>query len=562
MGNDSTGLSRRWFLRDSALALGAAAFATPLLAACGGSGTAGGVSDKKGLAAVLPEYVPSSGGAKPDLPGVAGASGARTTPGYLSYPADLVKTVKQTPGAGGSYKAITPLWGSIPPSGNAYYQAVNKALGADLVVSPANGNTYATTIPTLVAGDRLPDWIQLPTWWNGTFNTGELAAKRFADLTPYLSGGNIRKYPNLAAIPTGGWEAGAWEGKLYGIPSFATQQALAGVLYYRKDVFDARGVNPDEVKSADDLYHLGAELTAVKSNVWAFDNLWLMIQQMYKVPSGFYVEGGKLHSGYESPQMEAALEFAYKLAKSGYVHPNALANDTSSATQTFYSGKLLVQAGGSGGWNVMDAQAGMAADPAYVRGAFKIFSADGSTPTILLGPATSQISYLNKSLSQKQIEECLRIADFLAAPFGTYEYTLLNYGVEGVDWKKGAHGPEYTDKGRKEASQVTYQFLCAPESVVSNPGFDAITQAYCAWSAEAVKYAAKPVFWNMNVTVPSRFASAATAQQVIDIIIQVTCGTKTVADYKDTVKTWKAAGGDQLTAWYQTNVLDKHGTGQ
>ncbi|MEV0611758.1 hypothetical protein AB0I81_00425 [Nonomuraea sp. NPDC050404] len=283
---------------------------------------------------------------------------------------------------------------------------------------------------------------------------------------------------------------------------------------------------------------------------------------MFKVPSGFYVEGGKLRSGYDSPQTQAALEFAYKLAKSGYMHPDALANDTSSATQRFYSGKELVQPGGTGGWNVMDAQAGTAADAAYVRGAFKLFSADGSTPVIWLGPATSQISYLNKSLSQKQIEECLRLADFLAAPFGTYEYTLLNYGVEGEHWKRGDNGPEYTEKGRKEASQVTYQFLCAPESIVSNPGHNAITEAYCAWSADAAKYAAKPVFWNMNVTVPSRFASVSTAQQVNDIITQVTCGTKTVADFKETVKTWKAAGGDQLVAWYQTNVLDKYGTGQ
>lgn len=564
MGTGGFGLSRRRLLRDTAFGVGAAAAGVPLLSGCGSSSAAsGGVSNSKDLKTSLPDYVPLAAGTKPDIPSVTGANGALTDPGYLTYPTNLVKTVSETPGAGGSYSAITPLWGSIPTAGNAYYQAVNKALGANLTVDPANGNTYNNTIPTLVAGNKLPDWIQLPSWWNATLNVGELAASKFADLTPHLSGSNIRKYPNLAAIPTGGWQAGAWEGKLYGIPSFVTGQAVAGALYYRKDVFDAKGIDPDQITTADDLYHLGAELTAPKSNVWAFDVLWLMIQQIYDVPSGgYYVQDGKVHSALDSPQMIAALEFAYKLAKSGYVHPDALANNTSNATQRFYSGKELVQPGGTGGWNVMDAQQGQAANPAYVRGAFKLFSFDGSTPTIALGPSTSEISYLNKSLSSSQIEECLRLANYLAAPFGSYEYTLINYGVEGVDWTMGKTGPTYTSAGQKEANEQTYQFLCSPQEVVSNPGYSSITQAYCAWSAEAVKYAYKPTFWNMNVTVPSRYSSVSTAQEVNDIITQVTCGTKTVGDFQSALKSWKSSGGDAMVAWYQTNVYDKYGAGQ
>ncbi|WP_051450836.1 ABC transporter substrate-binding protein [Actinospica robiniae] len=563
MHNGGFGLSRRSLLRNSALGAGAAAVGVPLLAACGSSASASGGVSSKGLKTSLPDYVPLAAGTKPDIPSVTGVNGALTDPGYLNYPTNLVKTVSQVPGSGGSYSAITPLWGSIPTAGNAYYQAIDKALGAHLAVNPANGNTYNNTIPTLVAGNKLPDWIQLPSWWNASLNVGELAAGKFADLTSHLSGSNIRKYPNLAAIPSGGWEAGAWEGKLYGIPSFVTGQAFAGALYFRKDVFDAKGIDPADVKSADDLYQLGAELTAPKANVWAFDVLWLMIQQIYKVPSGgFFVQDGKVHSGFESPQMIPALEFAYKLAKSGYVHPDALANDTSNATQRFYSGKELVQPGGTGGWNVMDAQSGRAANPAYVRGAFPLFASDGSTPTIALGPSTSEISYLNKNLSSSQIEECLRIADYLAAPFGSYEYTLINYGVEGADWSMGAAGPTYTATGQKEANEQTYQFLASPQSVVSNPGYSSITQAYCAWSAAAVKQAYKPTFWNMNVTVPSRYSSVSTAQEVNDIITQVTCGTKAVGDFQAALKTWKSSGGDAMVAWYQTNVYDIYGAGQ
>ena len=545
-------------------ALGAAA-AAPLLAACsGGSSTAnGGVSTTKGLAKVLPEYVPATGGVTPDIPSVNGVHGAITDPGYLKYPTDLVRSVTDKPGAGGTYTAITPLWGSIPPGGSDYYKAVNAALGANVTISPANGNSYNNTVPTLVAGNKLPDWIQLPTWWNSALNVGELAATKFADLTDFLSGSKIRKYPHLAAIPTGGWQAGAWAGRLYGIPSFTTGDGVPGALFFREDVFDAKGINPDDIKTADDLYHLGGQLTATKSNVWAFDVLWLMVQFMYKVPAGgYYIDHGKLRSSYDTPQMESALEYAYKLAKSGYVHPDALAGNNSSGGQRFYSGQCLVGAGGTGAWNAQDAQNGRAANDKYVRGAFKLFSYDGSTPSMMLAASTSIVSYLSKKLSKAQIEECLRIANYLAAPFGSAEYTLVNYGVRGVDWTRKSTGPHYTTKGQKEASQQTYQFLTSPQAVVSNPGYEYVTKAYTAWAADMVKYVYKPVFWGMNVTPPSRFSSISTAQEVTDTITQITYGKKTVADFKSAVKTWKAAGGNALIDWYDKNVLQKYGSGQ
>src|SRR5581483_4200379 len=124
-----------------------------------------------------------------------------------------------------------------------------------------------------------------------------------------------------------------------------------------------------------------------------------------------------------------------------------------------------------GAWNLMDAQSGIAANPKYNRQAFKVFSADGTTtPSIFVGSGASIVGYLNKSLTPAQIKECLSIANFLAAPYGSQEYTLINFGAEGVDFTMPPAGPTYTDNGKTEANQDTYQFLAAPPSVVSNPG--------------------------------------------------------------------------------------------
>lgn len=561
----STAFTRRGFVSASAGVAGAIA-AMPLLSACGSAASNnGGVTTKKGLDAILPDHVPLTNGPTPDIPVVTGANGAMSDAGFLSYPTNLVKTVSSTPGSGGSYSAIIPLWGTIPSAGNAYYKALNTALGANLTVNPANGNNYGTTLPTLVAGNKLPDWINIPSWNNGNANTGELTTERFADLTPYLSGSNIRKYPNLAAIPTGGWQSAAWQDKIYGFPCWTSGNNFTGLLFYRGDVFKSKGIDPSQVKTADDLYSLGAELTSKAAGVYAFDGTWFAVQQIFKAPPNgpgqFIIKDGKVLAAYDTDEFDAALAYAYKLAKSGYMHPDAVAGDTNDGKQRFWSGKSLIEADGGGAWNLADATSGQAANPDYVRAAFDIFSNDGSTPTIALGASSSMTSYLNKSLSKTQIEEILELANYLAAPYGSYEYTLINYGVEGVDYTTTSAGPTYTKQGNNEANQAIYQQLVTPQSTVTNVGAPDVTKAYCAWQGNAVKYAYKPTFWDMNITAPAQYQTAYSMAEVVDIVNQVTYGSKTVDDFKTAFANWKKSGGQKMLDWYTSEVYDKYGDG-
>ncbi|WP_329177754.1 ABC transporter substrate-binding protein [Streptomyces sp. NBC_01477] len=558
-------LNRRSFV-NGAVAVAGAAAVSPLLAACGGGGSSkrkGGTNTKKGTASALPSYVPSNA-VRADIASTSGAGSSLTDPGFLKYPASPVKSVAAVPGAGGHYTAVTPLWGTIPDPGNSFYDAMNKALGATLTMKPANGNTYNTSIPTLTAARKLPDWVQLPGWWNANFNVGALCGTQLADLTPYLAGDKVKKYPNLAAQPTGAWTAGIWEDKLYGIPTFASGFALPGQYYYRGDIFESQGINADDVKSCDDFLALGKELTSAKSNVWAFDDMWAYIFQMFGFSQKFTVTGGKLVHKYEQPEFIEALNWCYKLAKSGYVHPDALAGNNNDAKTRFYAGKVLITADGQGAWNEADAQAGLAADKAYRRASFKPFSADGSSaPKLFLNASAGMYSYLNIKLKPAQIEECLRIADYLAAPYGSAEYTLVNYGVEGVDYTMGANGPTPTKSGIANVQAQTYPFLATPVNVISNPDFPQLTKDRCAWNSAAAAYAYKPVFWNMNITVPKRYATADAGQAVEDTIKDVYHGIKPVSSFQDALSTWKGSGGgDALVQWYQTAVMDKLGTGQ
>ncbi|GIF23146.1 putative aldouronate transport system substrate-binding protein [Actinoplanes tereljensis] len=543
------GISRRGLLG------GVAAVAIAGAAGCGADDRAEqlGTTGADQLRRALPQYRPGQS-IKPDIPGVAGTHGAASDPAFLQYPADPVATVSGPPGSGGTYSTRTPLWGAIPPSnGNSYYDAVNAALGATLTMQPADGNSYVETLPPLFASDRLPDWTQIPSWANQKLNMGS-AVERFADLTPYLAGDKIAKYPNLAAIPTAAWQAGVWNGKLYGIPSYSSPNNFPGYLFYRRDLVDAR------VRSADDLLSLGRELTDAKAGRWAFDDLWPFLLFPFRVVSTWNADpSGKLLHQYELPEMTEALSFAAKLAQAGYVHPDALAGNTGNGQQRFWAGKVAISAGGTGAMDGDDAKGGTAANPGYDRQLFDVFDATGGTPLIQLGPGSGWFSYLNRNLSAAQVQECLAIANFLAAPYGSKEFLLVNFGASGLDHTISAGNPVLTERGAKDVA-TSFQFLASgPQVTLVKNGFTQVAKDYAAWQARAVKCAVKPMFFAMNVTEPAQYASI--GQQVDDTMKDVRTGRQPISAFTDAVNAWRKQGGDEMRKFYE-GIRDKNGTGQ
>ena len=544
-------MSRRGFLTATAGTLGAVA-AQPLLAACGSGGAPAttGAASTSLLQRILPHYKASSL-VKPDYPSIAGSS-----PAYLSYPSTLVRTVSGTPGSGGSYTAITPLWGTIPSGNNPFDQAVNKALGATVSVSPANGNNYATILPQLFSGNKLPDWIQVPTFWAPPLNFGQAAADRLADLTPYLAGGKISQYPNLAAIFSSGWQAGIWDDKLYGFPSYTTGFNVGYQLYYRADILDKLGIGTPAVKSIGDLYDLASEINDPKAKRWALGDIWGYLFQPYNYASWMLDDKGNLITQYESEGIIEAMNWMAKAIKAGLVHPDQVAGNYGNGVTEFYSGQMAIVSDGMGAWNAADAQKGQAANKGYTRASFDFFTAAGSgTPKVPLQAATAWTSYLSKGLSAKQIEECLRLANYFAAPFGSAEYNLLNYGVEGVDYTTTSNGPQLTASGTKYAGSIvtTYNFLVSPNSTTYNAGYPAVTRASASWAQRNAKHGYQPLFYELNVTVPSNLSNAnafTPFNPTSGIMYEVARGRASIADYRSTVATWKRNGGDKLKAFY------------
>jgi len=557
-----TGIDRRRFLELAGL--GAVAVAGGgLVAGCGDAkSTSGpGTTDKSQLQQLLPAYV-ASASVKPDIDSVTGANGFFSDQVFLSYPASPVQTVTAPPGKGGTYTTITPLWGAIPPTGgNTYYDTVNKALGATLKVQPSDGNNYDKVLPTLFAGGKLPDWIQIPSWNMANLGFSD-AVTKFADLGPYLSGDAVKAYPNLAAVPTSAWQCCIWNGKLYGLPVYYAGATIPGTYYYRKDILDKEGINPDSIKTPQDLEALGKQLTNASAGRWAFDDLWPYLGQIFKYPStaiNWGIDaGGNIYHKYESAALLEALNWEQKLVKAGYVHPDAVAGNSQNAKQRFWSGKVVVTGDGPGAWKGDDAKSGAAANPSYNRQAFKLLSVDGK-PTIEMSPSAGMYSFLNAKLSGDQIKECLAIANYLAAPYGSQEWLNVNFGAAGADYTMVDGNPQLTEKGSKEVA-TTFQFLVTPltpTTVIS--GYTQVAKDFQAWESDMVKYAVKPAFYGMNVTEPPQYAKL--TQPVEDAILDVRFGRKPVSAFQDAVKAWQSQGGNQVRAFYE-DIRKKYGTGQ
>ncbi|MFF1962135.1 extracellular solute-binding protein [Streptomyces sp. NPDC058232] len=547
----STAPSRRTFLASSAVAAVAVAGGVPLLAACGGgsgSGSKEGTTTGKALKKVVPNYIPSNL-VQPDVAGVNGSS-----PGFTKLPDPLVTSVKSVPGKGSAFRVMTPLWGTVPKKNNPYYTAVNKAVGATLNFDPQDGNTYQDKIGAVLAGSDIPDAVTIPGWnMQGQIRNAIVA--KFADLGPYLAGDAIKKYPNLANIPTGAWQYSVFGGKLRGLPM--PSPILGNAIFYRKDLIGS-GAVPG---SAADLLAFGKEYTDAKRKVWAFDDLWVCIGKIFGLlpdaPHYWKLENGKLVHKIETQEYREALAFARKLHDGGYVHPDAEAGKDADSKIRFTGGRVLMYNDGTGGWKGMVTEQA-AANPKFDMQALDFFNQDGGKPVLWQDDPAGIFTFLSKKLPKAKIEEFLAIADFAAAPYGTKEFMLTNYGVQDTHYTIKDGVPTFTPQGIQEAQPSTTVFLASPPHTVAFPDEPQLVKDYAGWMARQAPNVKKPLFFGMQVVEPQRYASLYTPFD--DLQKDIRRGRKKVSDVDAAVTTWKNSGGDRLRAWYQ-DILDKNGSG-
>ncbi|MCB8901295.1 MULTISPECIES: extracellular solute-binding protein [unclassified Streptomyces] len=547
----SSGPSRRSFLATTAIATAAVAGGIPLLTSCSG-GSEGdsreGATTGKAADKLLPTYVASTV-AKPDVPSKNGSSAGYT--GKLELAA-LVTAVPQKLGTGAPLKVMSPLWGTPPKPGCDYYKAVDAAAGTAVTWQNQDGNTYAQKLGAVLASSSIPDLVVVPNWILDGKIANAVTAK-FMDLGPYLQGDKAKKYPNLAAIPSDSWRMGIFGGALRGIPMPSAPASMI-TPYYRKDIFDAKGYSVP--KSADEFLSWAKDATSAKAKVWACGDLsWISGSIFGAAPDWNIDDDGKLRYGIERPEYLEALEWTRKLFDAGVVHPDDRAR-SGDAGQRFTSGQILTWVSDSSAWYVKTAEQA-AANPDFKIEAMDIFGADGGNPTLYASSPANIWSMIRKGASKETVENALAAADFAAAPYGTKERMLVDYGVEGTHYTVKDGVPVKSDQGNSEVINA-WGMLAAPAPYFAHPDFPDVARKQAEYQQRMGAFMKKGSTYGMKVIEPSRYANLRSQHEQLQI--DYVRGNKKMSDVQAAISTWRSSGGDKLRDWYK-ELLDKNGSG-
>ncbi len=557
-------------LSTNSPASGAPAAGTPASGApAGGATTAPAAAAKPTSAKLqLPVYQPPVNAPTPDYPG---SPDGAVLPGYLNYPKTPFQSVKQAPGDGSEVSIFLNLSGGPPPplEQNPAWQAWNTALNAKLTFQFYPFADLAPRFATLIAGNDLPDIITTLVRQDIQL-TPELFNAKAQDLTPFLSGDAIKEYPNLAALPTRAWKGMVYDGKIWGVPTPTAQGQFFWWPLIHQELVDAAGMT--QPKTTDDYKKLVVELTKPQQNQYG-----ILTQGGYQYSydmntgNGFYPSmfgapnlwavdaNGKFMHTWETDGYKQALAFTADLFKAGVFHPDSANLNVVSAAQAFEArqGAIVVTGLRPDFWDIRGTAAEGLQPPANVN-LLTPPSAAGVKPQYYNGRAAFAIAFLKKA-PEARIKLLLRVLDYIAAPFGSQEYLLVNYGIQGRDWDPDSNGNPILNK--------TGQADFAGVSTGAQSFFGTqIVRGYLVLYSAADPTFAKRLQDYQKILAPisTEDASlglysgtqASSGIQLIqpfgDGVTDIVAGRRPLSDFDGLVSAWRSAGGDKIRMEYQT----------
>jgi putative aldouronate transport system substrate-binding protein len=499
----------------------------------------------------LPTYTPVQG-PKPDLP-----SGIGDVPdGYLSYPKNLFQAVKQAPGDGGDVTFMTEIFGAPPSPLDQYpaWQAVNKAMNANLKMTMIAFANYNTKVQSTIAGGDLPDVIFVP-YGVGTAVSAlpQFLQAKCAELTPLVSGDAVKDYPNLANIPTRAWKSTVFNGGIYGLP--ITLPVFFWVLWYHAELLEQASLavprTADEFKKTlqaltkNGMYGFGSE------NNTGFSVGAGLFPAMFGAPNNWQIDSnGKWTKDFETDQYKAAVGYARDLWAAGVYHPDSVNWDVLTARTNFEGRKFAFR---FDGLTTVTYNSGRNLNPPSKPRLLVPPPADGSKGHYRFG--TGDFGFISfKKTSADRLKMLLRISDYFAAPFGSQEYQLLHYGIEHTDFDLDAKGnPVLNKKGSADSmpwGSPTGSAVSHPPAVLFDPEQPDFAQN--VQPAEKAMYAVgqdDPTVGYYSETNGTK--GGVIAQQLSDGINAIVRGQDQLSNWDNLVKIWQNAGGNQIRQEYE-----------
>jgi putative aldouronate transport system substrate-binding protein len=534
----SESLSRRTLFRlvgGTAVAVAAG----PALSACSSSPT--GNQQQQNAGVELPAYIPYEG-VEPDLAPTKDGVMA----GFLRYPASPVVGVPDRPGTGKEeFTAFIAQFRPIPPpaSRNEYWRNINDKLGVTLNLQMVPNSNYPDKLPTVLSGE-LPDFTMI----QNTPNLPQLMQAKCQDLAEFLSGDAVKDYPMLANLRPESWRTTVFNGGIYGIP--IPRERVGSIWFTRMDIVKSLGLNPAPA-TFEEFKELAKAVTDPKGNRWAFHGpagVRDLILRMMGAPVGWEEKDGKFTSINELDQTKQAISDTRELVKAGYFHPDTF-TDGAPFKDWIGGGRVVMVSDNYSAWPQYVTQYMKPNSPVELDGMLPPKYDAGAKPNLGRGVPSFSTTVLKKTDDKERVKLMLRIANYLAAPFGTQEYLINRYGKEGVDYNMKDGDPILTSKGEVEHTAEFYRIADAPWPLYE-PGHPDETKKEYAYQVKAVPMTVANPADALYSETWSRKRNSLT-KLTDDALSDILQGRKDVSTWDETLDRWRKQGGDQVRKEYE-----------
>jgi putative aldouronate transport system substrate-binding protein len=190
--------------------------------------------------------------------------------------------------------------------------------------------------------------------------------------------------------------------------------------------------------------------------------------------------------------------------------------------------------------------------PVKVR-ALRPFSVDGRQPIWHQSQGFNGLTAIKKS-SPERVRELLRILNYLAAPFGSQEYHLLNFGVRETDFTLDEQGnPVLTPKGPWAGRRSSCR--CRFCSIRPTPRW--VKAAYADEQAMVPIMIPDP---SIGLYSPTDLSMSGTlTNSFFDGIGELVTGRSPLSNLDQLLKDWRSAGGDRIRGEFEKAYAESRG---
>src|SRR5699024_2287283 len=171
---------------------------------------------------------------------------------------------------------------------------------------------------------------------------------------------------------------------------------------------------------------------------------------------------------------------------------------------------------------------------------------DGSKVHAMQNTGIFSVTALKKGLTEERVIECLNICDYLAAPFGSQEYTATTFGLEGKHYTMKNGSPTKIQDATGDLL-INPHYVAAPPQTLYGPDADVhetFTRFHTLEKELATGLVPDPCLALRSETLER---NGQYEQEITDMRTGYILGRKTLDDVKAAIKKYNNEIGAQVT---------------